>query len=130
MKLTVPGGSRARLVEWLHPGNPPSGRDGACPWLHVDDAPPSRGGACLPGVPHRASRSRWEALALVGGALMLTLAWRRRVIARRHSAHYDYGDRSGMPDPERMRGLARDYEVSRDFRTPEALRPLERTPRA
>jgi len=37
---------------------------------------------------------------------------------------YDYGDRSGMPlAPEEMRGAASDFEVPRDFRTPEALRP-------
>jgi hypothetical protein len=36
----------------------------------------------------------------------------------------DYSDRSGLPrSPEQMRGAARDFEVPRDFRTPEALRP-------
>ena len=36
----------------------------------------------------------------------------------------DYSHRSGFTtSPERMRGAARDFEVPRDFRTPEALRP-------
>jgi hypothetical protein len=37
---------------------------------------------------------------------------------------YDYSDRSGLPMPaDAMRGAARDFEVPRDYRTPEALRP-------
>lgn len=37
---------------------------------------------------------------------------------------WDYSDRRGMPrPPEAMRGAARDFEVPRDMRTPEALRP-------
>jgi hypothetical protein len=36
----------------------------------------------------------------------------------------DYSHRSGFnQSPGRMRGAARDFEVPRDFRTPEALRP-------
>ena len=36
----------------------------------------------------------------------------------------DYSDRSGLPrSPEAMRGAASDFEVPRDFRQPEALRP-------
>ena len=36
----------------------------------------------------------------------------------------DYGDRSGFPrSPRTMRGEASNFEVPRDFRTPEALRP-------
>jgi hypothetical protein len=36
----------------------------------------------------------------------------------------DYSKRSGLPrPPQAMRGAARDFEVPRDFRTPEALRP-------
>jgi hypothetical protein len=36
----------------------------------------------------------------------------------------DYRSRSGYPKPpEAMRGAARDFEIPRDFRTPEALRP-------
>jgi hypothetical protein len=36
----------------------------------------------------------------------------------------DYSDRSGFPRPaQAMRGAARDFEVPRDFRIPEAMRP-------
>jgi hypothetical protein len=36
----------------------------------------------------------------------------------------DYRDRTGLPrPPQAMRGAARDFEIPRDFRTPEALRP-------
>ena len=36
----------------------------------------------------------------------------------------DYSDRSGLPrSPRAMRGTARDFEVPRDMRTPELLRP-------
>jgi hypothetical protein len=36
----------------------------------------------------------------------------------------DYSHRSGFTSsPERMRGAARDFQVPRDFRTPEAMRP-------
>ena len=36
----------------------------------------------------------------------------------------DYSHRSGFTSsPERMRGAARDFEVPRDFRAPEAIRP-------
>ena len=43
---------------------------------------------------------------------------------------YDYRDRIGMPrSPEQMRGLARkDFEMPRDMRTPEALRPWTAEP--
>ena len=37
---------------------------------------------------------------------------------------WDYSDRRGMPrPPEAMRGAARDFEIPRDMRIPEALRP-------
>jgi hypothetical protein len=37
----------------------------------------------------------------------------------------DYGRRSGFPKPpEQMRGVAGDFEVPRDMRTPDALRPF------
>jgi hypothetical protein len=37
----------------------------------------------------------------------------------------DYHRRTGFPKaPEQMRGAARDFEVPRDMRTPEALRPF------
>jgi hypothetical protein len=37
---------------------------------------------------------------------------------------WDYSDRSGLPrPPQEMRGAARDFEVPRDMRIPDALRP-------
>jgi hypothetical protein len=40
----------------------------------------------------------------------------------------DYSDRSGLPRaPEAMRGAARDFEVPRDMRIPEQLRPYAGT---
>lgn len=47
-----------------------------------------------------------------------------------HQPTYDYSDRVGLRDtPEKMRGLARlDFEVPRDMRTPEALRPWTSAP--
>jgi hypothetical protein len=37
----------------------------------------------------------------------------------------DYSDRRGMPKPpDAMRGAARDFQVPKDMRTPEALRPF------
>jgi hypothetical protein len=45
-------------------------------------------------------------------------------LSRRLSA-IDYHRRTGFPKaPEQMRGAARDFEVPRDMRTPEALRPF------
>jgi len=39
---------------------------------------------------------------------------------------WDYSDRSGLPRPaEQMRGAASDFQVPRDMRTPEALRPYK-----
>ena len=44
--------------------------------------------------------------------------------AGRTGADYDYGDRVGLAEsPDAMRGAARDFEVPRDMRQPEALRP-------
>ena len=40
------------------------------------------------------------------------------------SITYDYSDRSGFrQSPEAMRGAARDFQIPRDYQTPEALRP-------
>lgn len=37
---------------------------------------------------------------------------------------HDYSNRSGFPrSPEEMRGAARDFEIPRDMRTPDVLRP-------
>ena len=39
----------------------------------------------------------------------------------------DYSDRTGFPSPpSAMRGAARDFEIPRDFRIPDPLRPYER----
>jgi hypothetical protein len=39
----------------------------------------------------------------------------------------DYGDRRGLPAaPDLMRGAARDFQVPRDMRVPEAMRPYTR----
>ena len=43
----------------------------------------------------------------------------------------DYGDRSGLPRPAAaMRGAAKDFEVPRDMRAPQALRPYANWSRA
>ena len=48
---------------------------------------------------------------------------------RRHRSAIDYHRRTGFPKPpEQMRGAARDFEVPRDMRTPEALRPFPTIP--
>jgi hypothetical protein len=76
---------------------------------------PQRGGAAI-------------ATAAVLGVTMLDVicGWalgEQRQEARRAPAR-DYGHRSGLPrPPEAMRGAARDFEVPRDFRIPEPLRP-------
>jgi hypothetical protein len=45
-------------------------------------------------------------------------------VRRRRQAVRDYSDRSGFNKPAReMRGAASDFEVPRDFRIPEPLRP-------
>lgn len=68
------------------------------------------------------------ALAAVAGVTLLDLLCGRALSAQRSGARRlavrDYVDRSGMPKPpDRMRGAAADFEVPRDFRTPELLRP-------
>jgi hypothetical protein len=68
------------------------------------------------------------ALAAVAGVTLLDVLCGRALSARRQGARRaqarDYADRRGMPQPpEAMRGAARDFEIPRDFRTPEALRP-------
>ncbi|MCB8822780.1 cyclase dehydrase [Microvirga rosea] len=40
--------------------------------------------------------------------------------------YFDYSDRSGLPrPPQQMRGAARDFEVPRDMRIPDAMRPYK-----
>ncbi|TCZ55590.1 cyclase dehydrase [Roseicella aquatilis] len=68
------------------------------------------------------------ALAAVAGVTLLDVLCGRALSARRRGqrrlARRDYSDRRGMPKPpEQMRGAARDFEVPRDFRIPEPLRP-------
>jgi len=65
------------------------------------------------------------AFAAVLGVTVLDLVCARALgTTRRHVPVADYSHRSGLPrPPEAMRGAARDFEVPRDFRTPEALRP-------
>lgn len=68
------------------------------------------------------------ALAAVAGVTLLDLlcgrALSERRQARRIARRRDYSDRSGLPKPPgEMRGAARDFEVPRDFRAPEAMRP-------
>ncbi|MBN9559604.1 MAG: cyclase dehydrase [Alphaproteobacteria bacterium] len=51
-----------------------------------------------------------------------SLAMNRRVAGQR--PRQDYSRRSGWPQPPAaMRGAARDFDVPRDMRTPDALRP-------
>ncbi len=65
------------------------------------------------------------ALAAVAGVTVLDIVcgqWLSAEASR--PPPRDYSDRSGLPrPPEAMRGAARDFEVPRDMRTPEALRP-------
>lgn len=71
------------------------------------------------------------ALAAVAGVAALDVACARQVALERRRMRWvpppvmrDYRGRSGFPrTPEAMRGAARDFEVPRDMRTPEALRP-------
>jgi hypothetical protein len=67
------------------------------------------------------------ALAAVVGATALDLVCLRALASEAEAERRpvrDYGDRSGFPrTPEAMRGAARDVEIPRDMRIPEALRP-------
>ena len=57
-------------------------------------------------------------------AQRLTSAHRSRAAARRRVPASGYSDRRGMPrPPEAMRGAARSFEVPRDMRIPDAMRP-------
>jgi hypothetical protein len=60
-------------------------------------------------------------------AQRLSSAHRSRAATRRRLPARDYSDRRGMPrPPEAMRGAARSFEVPRDMRIPEAMRPYPR----
>jgi hypothetical protein len=65
------------------------------------------------------------ALAAVAGVTLLDIVCAQALSSNSGSRPlYDYSDRSGLQDgPAAMHGAARDFEVPRDFRTPEALRP-------
>jgi hypothetical protein len=71
------------------------------------------------------------ALAAVAGVTALDLYCAQALSGEEHEEHrpmVDYSDRSGLPrSPEEMRGAARDFEVPRDMRAPEALRPWTET---
>ena len=66
------------------------------------------------------------ALAAVAGVTVLDIVcgqWLSAESGPRRPPR-DYSDRSGLPrPPEAMRGAARDFEVPRDMRIPEPLRP-------
>ena len=74
-------------------------------------------------------RTRNAALiAIATGAIAIALiaAQRSRPSTRRRHESHDYSHRSGFPKGlEASRGLASDFEVPADFRTPEALRADE-----
>jgi hypothetical protein len=66
------------------------------------------------------------ALAAVAGATALDVMCGRKLSSEGGgpSLPLEYFERSGLPrSPEEMRGAARDFEVPRDMRTPEPLRP-------
>jgi hypothetical protein len=66
------------------------------------------------------------ALAAVAGVTVLDLVCAQALSSNSgHSRRiYDYSDRSGLlGGPSAMHGAARDFEVPRDFRAPEAIRP-------
>ena len=73
------------------------------------------------------------AIAAVAGVLVVDVACAQSLSAesgmkdheqRRDLIHW-YAERSGFPRPaQAMRGAARDFDVPRDLRTPELLRPL------
>jgi hypothetical protein len=80
----------------------------------LDRDNPQRGNAAL-------------ALAAVAGATALDI-YCGQTLSRGDTSPQlplrDYSDRSGLPrPPQQMRGAARDFEVPRDMRTPEAMRP-------
>ena len=65
------------------------------------------------------------ALDVVCGASLARHHRARESRARGRRPAIDYHRRTGFPKPpEQMRGAARDFEVPRDMRTPEALRPF------
>jgi hypothetical protein len=69
------------------------------------------------------------ALAAVAGAALLDVVCAQQLSTGRPELGLlpDYSDRSGLPrSPDAMRGVARDLDVPRDMRIPEAMRPYAR----
>ena len=72
------------------------------------------------------------ALDVVCGASLARQSLARHASPKRRGRRpaIDYHRRTGFPKPpEQMRGAARDFEVPRDMRTPEALRPFPTIPK-
>jgi hypothetical protein len=71
------------------------------------------------------------AMGAVLGVTALDILCAQRLTSQKSLSEpgtYRYGDRSGFPRaPSAMRGAARDFEVPRDMRAPEALRPFTET---
>lgn len=68
------------------------------------------------------------AAGAVAGVTMLDIACANALTRRPQQVeqYRDYSDRSGLPRaPQQMRGAARDFEVPRDMRIPDALRPYK-----
>jgi hypothetical protein len=74
------------------------------------------------------------ALAAVAGITAVDVICAQQLSAQPTSAPApvkDYSNRRGMPrPPAEMRGAARDFEVPRDMRIPQAMRPFTAAPRA
>ena len=101
------------------------------PWLWARVAGDGLDMATLAaGLHSRRDRRNVEvAMAMVAGvaALDAYAAYAASRSGHAPALSYDYSTRSGFPaPPEQMRGLASDFEVPEDFRTPEALRPFRR----
>jgi hypothetical protein len=75
------------------------------------------------------NRRRGNVVLALGAVATVTVldALCARLLSSEQSSHrttYDYSTRRGMPrSPNEMRGAARDLEVPRDMRIPEAMRP-------
>jgi hypothetical protein len=82
----------------------------------------------------RESRADRVALAAVAvaGVTILDVVCAESLVGKsgEEDRLWDYSDRSGLPrSPQQMRGAARDFEIPRDMRVPEALRPYKESPR-
>lgn len=84
------------------------------------------------GLNSRNSKKRTvaAALAAVGGVTVLDFICMKKLMKKEKqpAAYHDYSDRSGFPAPKnKMRGLARNFKIPDDMRTPELLRPWPAT---